>query len=87
MFLRNCFPWSHHKVQFCTKVQKGIFLAGIFGEWRQKSEQQNSQLKNTKQRNNKTVKLLNSEKQNDDHYKTANTTKERTFVKNGELTT
>ena len=41
--------------------------------------------------NNKTAKQENSEitnsgKQNDDHYKTANTTKERTFVKNGELT-
>ena len=41
---------------------------------------------NTKQRNNTTAKLQNGEKQNDDHYKTANTTKERTFVKNGELT-
>ena len=41
--------------------------------------------------NDKTAKQENSEitnsgKQNDDHYKTANTTKERTFVKNGELT-
>ena len=34
----------------------------------------------------KTANLQNIEKQNDDRYKTANTTNERTFVKNGELT-
>ena len=37
----------------------------------------------TKQQNYKTQ---NSEKQNDDHYKSANTTKERIFETYGELT-
>ena len=53
-------------------------------EWILNDEQQSSKL--TKQRNNKTAKLQNSEEQNSDHNKTANVTKERTFVKNGELT-
>ena len=40
----------------------------------------------TKQRTYETGKSQNSEKQNSDHNKTANVTKERNFVKNGELT-
>ena len=59
-------------------------LKDFFTEWIQNDEQQNSEL--TKQRNNKTAKLQNSEEQNSDHNKSANVTKERTFVKNGELT-
>ena len=53
---------------------------------RRTTKQRTYKTANTKQRNNKTAKLQNSEEQNSDHNKTANVTKERTFVKNGELT-
>ena len=49
------------------------------------TKQQTYKTPNTKQRKNAIAKLKNSEKQNDDHYKTTKTTKE-TFVKNGALT-
>ena len=48
---------------------------------RRTTKQRTYKTANTKQRNNKTAKLQNS-----DHNKTANVTKERTFVKNDELT-
>ena len=48
------------------------------------TKQQTYKTPNTKQRKNETVKLQIGEEQNDDHYKTANTTKEA-FVKNGAL--
>ena len=47
---------------------------------------QNSELTKHPTQNSETTKQRNYKTQNDDHYKTANTTKERTFVKNGELT-
>ena len=61
-------------------MKQNILINGV------DTKQRTYKTPNTKQRNNKTAKLQNSEKQNDDHYKTANTTKEPTFVKNGELT-